>query len=189
MPVTMDFYPRGWPLDLRVCPCDAEFVEYLDEQNIRGKAIFHFGTGEHHHVGIECSKRNNAVFGITASVQEIDAYTRLAIADPEIVGHYTAFFGDIYMLDKRLLPNFDVVFLPHLSEFVPTPERRVLYGQMGDGELLDLLTSVSKPGALFVFYRGSRRYSAAKPSIREWMAKHFAQEAGEYKTLRICRLP
>ena len=115
----MNFYHGGWGLDVDVCPCDVHFTEFVAEKKIRDGSLFHFGTGTHHHVGVTSAENgsNNAVLAITASVEEIDAYTKLALERPEVTRTYKAFFGDIYLLEKRLLPQFDAVCLPHVSEF------------------------------------------------------------------------
>ena len=35
--------------------CDVHLIEWLDEKRITDAAIYHFGTGGHHYVGIECA--------------------------------------------------------------------------------------------------------------------------------------
>jgi hypothetical protein len=70
-------------------------------------------------VGIECAQpeRQNAVLGITAPPQEHEAYITLAMDSPDFLRFSTAMFGDIYLLDAKLLPTLDVVTLCHLGEF------------------------------------------------------------------------
>ena len=64
-------------------------------------AIFHFGTGNHHIVGLKLAENgsNCAVLGITASPQEYDDYVELLIKNPRLGHTYKAYFGDIYQLD------------------------------------------------------------------------------------------
>lgn len=109
----------SWDLREFECPCDIHLINWLDEKHMRDATIFHFGAGAHHHVGIECARpeRRNAVLGITASPQEYEAYVTLAINRPDVLRFYTAIFGDIYLLNEKLLPTFDVVTLFHLCEF------------------------------------------------------------------------
>lgn len=180
----MNVYPKGWDFNERTCPCDAHFVDYLKERDIRDKTVFHFGTGLHHLVGIGCHELNNAVMAITASVDEINSYRDLMIERPELGRTYRAYFGDIYLNDPRLLPAFDIVFLPHLCEFTPSP---ALYGQTNDRGLLELLAGAAKPGALFVFYSRSRRFKLAEPLVREWAHDSKGQYLGDYKTLTLYR--
>ena len=73
----------------------------------RDASIFHFGTGSHHIVGLKTAEdgSNNAVFGITASPAEYDAYIKMLIEKPRLGFTYKAYFGDIYQLDRRLLPD------------------------------------------------------------------------------------
>ena len=49
--------------------------------------------------------RRNAVLGITAAPQEYEKYVELAIARPDVLRYYNAVFGDIYLLNERLLPS------------------------------------------------------------------------------------
>ncbi len=122
------FWDDSWDLREKECPCDVHFIEWLDREKITGSAIYHFGTGNHHHVGIECAResRRNSVLGITAAPQEYQKYIELAIARPEVLRTYNAVFGDIYLLNAKLLPVFDVVTLFHLCEF--RGERTDAYG-------------------------------------------------------------
>ena len=59
------FWDNSWDLREKECPCDVHFIEWLDREKITGSAIYHFGTGNHHHVGIECARENrrNSVLG------------------------------------------------------------------------------------------------------------------------------
>ena len=108
-----------WSLDEAQCPCDLHFLQYLEEKKARNTTIFHFGTGNHHIVGLKAAEDgvNNAVLGITASPQEYDDYVELLIKNPRLGHTYKAYFGDIYQLDARLLPQFDYV--------TPVPPGRV----------------------------------------------------------------
>ena len=107
----LHYWDQSWDLRIAECPCDMHFLEWLEEQKIRDKAIFHFGTGSHHIVGLKTAEdgSNNAVFGITASPAEYDAYVKMLIENPRLGHTYKAYFGDIYQLDRRLLPMFDIV--------------------------------------------------------------------------------
>ena len=133
----------SWDLRENECPCDIHLINWLDEKQIRDATIFHFGTGAHHHVGIECARpeRRNAVLGVTASLEEHKAYVTLAINRPDVLRFYTAIFGDIYLLNEKLLPTFDVVTLFHLCEV--RREQNDAYGAMTDLEITRLLTSNS----------------------------------------------
>ena len=119
---------------------------WLDEQGIRDAAIYHFGTGGHHHVGIECAlpERRNNVLAITAAPREHEAFVQLATARPHLLRYYNAVFGDIYLLNERLLPEFDVVTLFHLCEFRGAANDE--YGALTDLEVTRALTRRLKPG-------------------------------------------
>ncbi len=183
----MNYYTDGWPLIVDMCPCDIHLTEWLDAQKIRDSAIFHFGTGTHHHVGITCAENgsNNSVFGITASTQEIEAYTKLAIDKPKVSRKYKAIFGDIYLLDKKLLPDFDVVSLFHLCEFWG-PESAA-YNAMTDREMLDLMTEKTRPGGRILFYTKSMAFDRASSIIAEWSKAMPVEKEAEFKTLLVYR--
>ena len=183
----MNFYYGGWDLDVDVCPCDVHFTDLLAEKKIRNGSIFHFGTGTHHHVGITCADKsmNNAVLGITASVEEIESYTKLTLERPEITRTYKAFFGDIYLLEKRLLPTFDAVCLPHVSEF--WGPNNVAYGAMTDREMIDLLTEKTRPGGYLAFYTKSMAFDRAGPIIAEWAKESPVTDEGLFKSLAVYR--
>src|SRR3712207_2153347 len=167
-----------WGLNEDLCPCDVHFVEFLESQGISNASIFHFGTGAHHYVGIRNARNGsgNAVLGITCSRGELDAYVDLAIERPEISRSYKVVFGDIYVLDERLLPDFDVVTLFHLCEF--RSERNDAYGAMTDLEMARLLIGKLRPGGWALFYLGSYAFEAAQPVIAELEAGGDIEPAG-----------
>jgi hypothetical protein len=53
---------------------------------------------------------------------------RPLIRNPRLGHTYKAYFGDIYQLDRRLLPTFDVVALFHVGEF--RTEKNDAYGAL-----------------------------------------------------------
>src|ERR1700694_2794791 len=70
----MNYWTDKWDLDETVCPCDVHFNDWVAEEKLKNKTIFHFGTGTHHVVGIKQAQRKNRVVGITASKEEYEAY-------------------------------------------------------------------------------------------------------------------
>jgi hypothetical protein len=84
-----------WGLKIAECPCDVHFVEWVEDNGIRGKSIFHFGSGGHHYVGIRCAEPalDNAVMSITASPQEYEAWMQLAKERPGMTRSYVCYFG------------------------------------------------------------------------------------------------
>ncbi|MFL5110721.1 MAG: hypothetical protein ACJ8DL_08440 [Microvirga sp.] len=186
------FWDDSWDLREKECPCDVHFIEWLDREKITGSAIYHFGTGNHHHVGIECAResRRNAVLGITAAPQEYQKYIELAIARPEVLRTYNAVFGDIYLLNPKLLPVFDVVTLFHLCEF--RGERTDAYGGATDLEVANLLTDKTRPGGHILFFTSSFAFAwdgamSAKKVIAIWEKERPVERVGEYKSLLVYR--
>lgn len=176
-----------WGLRVEQCPCDVHFVEWLEEQGITGKRIYHFGTGGHHYIGIRCAEPEIgcSVLGITASPKEYDAFVKLAIDNPALTKSYSAYFGDIYTSNAKLLPRFDIVTLFHSCEF--RSEKNDAYGALTDLEVMQLFTDQTDAGGHILFYTGSFAYGAAEPIIAEWAASRPVEEVGGFKTLRIFR--
>src|SRR5450432_4074914 len=80
----LNYWNSTWSLDEAQCPCDLHFIDYLQEMKASNAAIFHFGTGNHHILGLKMAQSDSdcAVLGITASPQEYEAYIDLLIKNP-----------------------------------------------------------------------------------------------------------
>lgn len=181
----LHFWDQSWDLRLAECPCDMHFLEWLEERNTKDAAIFHFGTGSHHIVGLKTSEdgSNNAVLGITASPAEYDAYVKMLIEKPKLGFTYKAYFGDIYQLDRRLLPTLDIVTLFHVGEF--RTEKNDAYGALTDLEMTRVLCDRTRAGGLVLFYSGSYAFDVAERVTGELVKQNVLADAGTYKTLRI----
>jgi len=188
---SLHFWDACWDLRESECPCDVHLVKWLDVNRITDAAIYHFGTGGHHVVGIECASpvRRNAVLGITAAPQEYAAYVKLAIERPDVLRYYNVVFGDIYLLNEQLLPTFDVVTLFHLCEF--RGEANDAYGALTDLEVAKLLTRKTKPGGHILYYPGSfafdRADHSAKDVIAEWEKSENVERIGLFESLLVYR--
>jgi hypothetical protein len=167
--------------------CDIHLVEWLDQQKITNASIYHFGTGGHHYVGVECAKpqRRTSVLGITASPQEYQNYVRLVTGRPEVMRYYNAVFGDIYLLNEKLLPTFDLVTLFHICEF--RGPQTDAYNGLTDLAVTNLLTDKTRPGGHILFYTSSFAFDKAKPVIAQWEKERPVERVGEYKSLLVYR--
>jgi hypothetical protein len=181
----LNYWDSTWSLDEEQCPCDLHFVQYLEEKQVKGASVFHFGTGNHHIVGLRAAAADNAVLGITASPQEYDDYVELLIKNPRLGHTYKAYFGDIYQLDARLLPQFDYVTLFHTGEF-RTPENDS-YGALTDLDMTLLLADKVKPGGEILFYTGSFAFDKAQAVAQELVAARPFAPAPDYKSLKVYR--
>lgn len=183
----LNYYEIGWYLDEAQCPCDVHFVKWLETEGLRDRTIFHFGTGEHHTVGIRCHEagKGNAVFGITASPREHDFYEQLVIERPEVGHSYKVLFGDIYQLDARLLPEFDIVSLFHVGEF--RNEKNDAYGALTDDQMVRLLVGRLKGAKLVLFYSGSYAFDVARGIVDALVAEGVLEPAGSFESLRVFR--
>jgi hypothetical protein len=181
----MRFVHYSWPLRPSVCPCDIHFCDYLKERNIRGKSIFHLGTGGHHLVGLQNQETGlaNHILGVTVSPNELRSYVTRVIRDPVLGKYYKVMFADLYTLSASCLPSFDVATLFHLSEFTDTD----VEWRMGDAETLQLLLSKVVPSGLIFLYRGSYGYPRCEPLVNRAVADRQIAFVERYKSLDIFR--
>jgi len=183
----LNYYEIGWFLDEKQCPCDVHFVQYIEQNGFRDQSIFHFGTGEHHIVGIKCHEMNtgNAVLGITASPREHDFYENMVIDKPEIGRNYKVLFGDIYQLNASLLPQFDIASLFHVGEF--RTEKNDAYGALTDEEMVRLMINKLKGPRLVLFYSGSYAFDIAQRISDKLVSERVLEPVGSFESLRIFR--
>lgn len=210
MSVKLNYYDYSWPLTLGNCPCDLHFVEYLKENRVEGKVIFHFGTGEHHIVGRDNYERGspNEILAITAAYEqqvgrsgEHDAYIEFIREKPAAANHYRVLFTDIYTLSSRILPVFDVITLFHLCEYYDEQyfdgrEHERLnshYAQLNDRSLLELCLSKLDPDGIILFFTQSGGFihadRRAAKLVDELVAEGKLVIYGEYRSLLICGHP
>lgn len=181
----LDLWKDPWPLDEKQCPCDVHFTRYLAEKSIENQTIFHFGTGDHHHVGLNAPRAGNAVLGITATEAEYLSYIRLIVENPHLGKHYKVLFSDIYQTSLSLLPAFDIVTLFHIGEFWSA--NNAPFASFDDSGLLDGMASKVKTGGFMLFYTGSFAYDVARRLLPEAAKKHGLDEQAPFETLRIFR--
>jgi len=183
----MNYWGEKWDLHADVCPCDVHFNEWVDAKKIAGKTIYHFGTGTHHVVGIRQAGLGNSVFAITASKEEYDAYVELVVGNSRVAKSYLAYFGDIYLSNPPLLPDFDVVTLFHLCEFLHDNTASAEYGGTDDRGLLDLMTARTRPGGYILFYRDSNGRGMTGSILRAWEKEAPVERVDDFKTLIVYR--
>jgi hypothetical protein len=183
----MNYWGEKWDLHADVCPCDVQFNEWVDAKKIAGKTIYHFGTGAHHVVGIRQAELGNTVFAITASKEEYDSYVELVAANSRVAKSYLAYFGDIYLSNPPLLPDFDVVTLFHLCEFLHDNTASAEYGGIDDRGLLDLMTAKTRRGGHILFYRDSNGRGETGNILKVWEKGQPVERADDFKTLIVYR--
>lgn len=185
----MNYWDAKWELQVDCCPCDVHFNEWVADRQLTGKLIYHFGSGLHHIVGAEQATNGsgNAVFCITASMGEYEAYIKLAAARPNLARSYLCYFGDVYLTNPALLPEFDAVTLFHLCEFFQPNTASAEYGGLDDRQLLDLFTDKTRVGGHILFYTGSNAFHKALPIIEAWEKAAKVERVGEFKTLLAFR--
>jgi hypothetical protein len=183
----LNIWDANWGLELGLCPCDQHFVEFLEARKLSNSVIYHFGSGGHHLVGVQCMKagKGNVVISITAAPQEHKEYEKLIIAEPALAHHYICYFSDIYTFDGRLMPMFDIVTLFHLGEFRTAANDA--YGAHSEWETLRRFCAQTKTDGLICFYKGSNGWSNTVPLIERAVKEGLIVADGEFKTLPIYR--
>ena len=183
----LDLWKDPWPLNVAQCPCDVHFTQWAEREGLHGASVFHFGTGDHHHVGKTLAMNGSdcAVLGITATKPEYESYKTLVISEPRIGKRYKALFTDIYQIEPRLLPKFDVVTLFHLCEF--WSETNAPYANVDDAGLLKAMAKKVKKGGALLFYTGSFAYARAEKLADTALPKLGFGPAERFETLRIHR--
>lgn len=183
----MNYWTDKWDLHEDICPCDVHFNDWVAKQKLKNKTLYHFGSGTHHVVGIQQAKRKNHTLCITASKEEYDAYIKLVTENSAVAKSYVCYFGDIYLTDPVLLPEFDAVSMFHLCEFFFPNTASKEYGGLTDAKLLDLFTAKTKKGGHILFYTRSVGFQKAKPIIAKWEKAKKVKRVGEFKTLLVYR--
>jgi hypothetical protein len=176
----------SWELLPDTCPCDIQFCEYVQQAQIAGKSVFHFGTGSHHLIGVDNQNRDrpNEIMGITASLPEHQTYVQLIIKNPALAKYYKVLFVDIYTLTAGNLPRLDIVNLFHLCEFYLPENASVLHHT--DASLLQLFVDQLQPDGQIIFYSGSRAWvDKAQAIVQEFETSGKIKRVGEYKSLFI----
>ena len=186
--VGMSYYQltSSWELLPDTCPCDIQFCEYLQQSAIKGKSIFHFGTGSHHIIGLENQNfdRPNQIVGITASLPEHQAYVQLVLENAALAKYYKVLFADIYTLTAGNLPSLDIVNLFHLCEFYLPENAAIVHHD--DASLLQLFIDNLNPDGRILFYSGSRNWSEnAQAIVQSFEAAGKIKRIGEFKSLLI----
>ena len=183
----LNYWDTKWDLDEKQCPCDLHLLDYLKEKNVRGADIFHMGTGSHHIVGLKTANdgSGNHVLGITSSPQEYDDYVKLLIDNPRLGFSYKVYFGDIYQIDRRLMPELDMATLFHIGEF--RTEHNEAYGALTNVDMTLVLADRLRPGGEIVFYAESFAYDQAAVTLKEVLKQRPFVDAGRYKTLHIIK--
>ena len=181
----LNYWNATWSLDEKQCPCDIHLCDYLEDKKINGKTVFHFGTGNHHILGLRNAKSglNNAILGITASPDEYQAYIKLLIENPTLGATYKAYFGDIYQLDGRLLPELDIASLFHVGEY--RTEHNDKYGALTDTQMIMVCAGRLKPGGEIHFYTGSFAYDKTFEAAALMLDSGKFTEMPNYKSLQI----
>jgi len=187
-PARPRFVTHGWPFRPGVCPCDGDFVEWLTARGVRGRSVFHLGTGAHHLVGLENQSRglDNDVLGLTLAPREHRSYVRAMLREPALGRHYKVLFADLHSLCAAALPRFDVATLFHLGEFgdLSSPARR-----MDEKGVLDLLCEQLVPGGRVLFYKGSFGYERAALLIAAKAQAGDIRHDEDFRSLRVYRVP
>jgi hypothetical protein len=178
---------KGWQYN-DVCPCDTEFIEYLETLNLdrmKLTTIFHMGPGMHHKIGLWATmKKNVLVRSITLAPEELNEYVRLATEDPWINTCYLVDFGDIHLMDTMLLPRLDFISLFHLGE-ISEQIKNDEYPGKTISEVLGGLSRRLSIGGQMLFYERSVAWQSIFPIIETSLFNKYRYKKLNYKNIAI----
>ncbi|PPD14184.1 MAG: hypothetical protein CTY25_13305 [Methylobacterium sp.] len=183
----LELWQDAWPLDVNQCPCDVHFTRYLEAQGFKNQRIFHFGTGDHHHVGLQAPSNGHVVLGITATEPEYSSYIRLVVNNPLLGKHYKVLFTDIYQTILDLLPSFDLITMFHVGEFWSA--NNAPHAILDDEALLEGMIGKLVPGGRLFLYTGSFAYAVPERLIPAVAARNGLIEEPQFESLRVFRKP
>lgn len=179
-------WPEGWPDSRALCPCDYDFVDYLDKDlAIYDKRIFHMGTGLHHKVGIWAANHGARCLGITISPEEHETYVNLLSEEPFLSDSYSVWFTDLYVLNDVFVPKvFDYVSLFHLNE-----RYNYEFSENDVQKVLWFMTSRLRSNGKLLLYKGSSAYDRVEPMIEELKANYpGVVDFEEFKSLKVLQI-
>jgi hypothetical protein len=181
----LQIWDVNWSLDEQQCPCDIHFTEWLERNQVKGRTIFHFGTGFHHHVGLKNHSNGspNTILAITASPGEHAEFVRLATEHETLSRHYLAYFGDIYLMNPTMLPRFEIVTLFHLGEY--RGDSQDAYGGHTDRQVTELLLDQMTTGGHVLLFNGSFAYDIAARIAGELVAAGRLVYRERYKSIEV----
>ena len=166
----LNYWTDKWDLHVDICPCDVHVNDWLadaedDEQAGLSLRHRHASRGRQgaggerlRQHGVRHHRLDRGVRGLCQAGRERTRMWRKAIV---------AYFGDIYLTNPQLLPDFDVVTMVHLCEFFFPNTASAEYGGIDDRGVLDLFTAKTKPGGHILFYTKSIGFEKAEADRRE----------------------
>lgn len=181
-PYTDGQYPASESDD---CVADRQFIEWFNQEGFSNTRVFHFGSGYHHKVGIELSKNNNSIMSVTISKFEHNRYVELLRENPALANHYKLLHCNIYSLDKKLLPKFDIITLFHLYEYEQFNSGLETYDDSG---LLHMLIQNCNKNTLILFFRKSSAFKQCNGLINEQIKIGKLIVSNNYKDLLISKV-
>lgn len=179
----LQIWDAVWSLDEEQCPCDLHFTQWLEQEAVKDRTIFHFGSGIHHLVGLRnlALGAPNRILAITASPKEHAEFVRLAIENATLSRDYMTYFGDIYLLNVHILPQIDIATLFHLAEF--RGDSQDAYGGLTDEGVVETLLDVMPSGGLIGLFTGSFAYDKALAVMEKLVGMGRLEPAFTFKSL------
>jgi hypothetical protein len=181
----LEIWDEDWQLDEDVCPCDLHFIEWLEQSRIKSKSIYHFGSGGHHILGMDNMRKGapNTILSITAAPKEFEHFIKLAVEHPTLSRDYQCYFGDIYLLNPRLLPRIDIATAFHLCEF--RSEKQDAYGGLTDVQVMETLLAMIPADGRVLLYNRSRDWWRSEPLAKELVVRGLMRHVETFKTLEV----
>ena len=128
------------------------------------------------------------MFAITASKEEYEAYIKLVTEKAQVSKNYLAYFGDIYLTNPKLLPEFDVVtHVPSVRVLLPQHREQGIRraDRREAARPVHRQDQARRPHPVLHAARSASH--KAEPIIAKWEKSGPVKRVGEFKTLLVFR--
>lgn len=162
---------KGWQFNPDTCPCDSDFIEYLQRVPASNPInIFHMGPGMHHMVGKWATEQDRFYFVLSVCItpEEVQEYIRLTTENPFLATRYWVLFSDIHLLHPNLMGSFDYISLFHLGE-ISSQLADDGYPGRGIEQIIDSLSRRMWPGGSMLFFENSVAWKAIAPIVDSFL--------------------
>jgi len=169
-------------------PCDTQFIEYLSGlglEKMNKVTIFHMGPGIHHKVGLWAMEQKNIfVRSISITPIEVKEYISIATENPWLNSRYLVDFGDIHLIEEKLLPKFDFISLFHLGE-ISSQIYEVDYPSKNIESVIGMMSRRLSIGGELLFYNKSVAWKTIKPIVELSMYSMYSYKESGFADLSV----
>ena len=186
----MNYWTDKWDLHEDICPCDVHFNDWVADQKLKNKLIYHFGTGTHHVVGSEQARerlRQQRVrdHRLDRGIRGLHQAGRPS--NSKVARTTSPISATSISPIRKLLPDFDVVTMVHLCEFFFPNTASDEYGGLTTAAARPVHRQDRGPAAISCSTRTRSASIRPKADDRGVGEGRPVERVGEFKTLLVYR--